>query len=121
VETGDTRLATVTEVFDGAAFDDEATRAEIRRTYEATGVVLDPHSAVGVAAARAARRDPDVPMICLATAHPAKFPDAVEQAIGQRPELPAHLADLFERTERCDALPADLGALQDHVRAAIAT
>ena len=82
------------------------TRAEIRRTYEATGEVLDPHTAVGVAAARAARRDPDVPMICLATAHPAKFPDAVEQAIGIRPELPEHLADLFDRDE----------SLRDHAR-----
>jgi threonine synthase len=120
VETGDTRLASVTEVFDGASFDDDATRAEIRRTHEATGVVLDPHSAVGVAAARSARRDPDVPMICLATAHPAKFPDAVEQAIGQRPELPAHLADLFDRTESCETLPADLGALQARIRQLVA-
>lgn len=119
VETGDTRLASVTEVFDGASFDDDGTRAEIRRTYEATGVILDPHSAVGVAAARAARRDPDVPMICLATAHPAKFPDAVEQAIGIRPELPAHLADLFERPERFETLPADLATVQAHVRACI--
>jgi threonine synthase len=117
METGDTRLATVTEVFDGAAFDDDATRAEIRRTYESTGVVLDPHSAVGVAAARAARRSSDVPMICLATAHPAKFPDAVEQAIGLRPELPEHLADLFDRPESFDTLPSDLAALQAHVRA----
>jgi threonine synthase len=119
VATGDTRLATVTEVFDGASFDDDATRAEIRGTYEATGQVLDPHTAVGVAAARAARRDPDVPMICLATAHPAKFPDAVEQAIGQRPELPEHLADLFDRPERCDALPADLGTIESYVRSAV--
>lgn len=120
VETGDTRLATVTEVFDGAAFDDAATLAEIRRTYEATGTVLDPHTAVGVAAARAARRRDDVPMICLSTAHPAKFPDAVEQAIGLRPELPEHLADLFDRTERFDTLPGDLAALQAHVRSVIA-
>lgn len=120
VETGDTHLATVTEVFDGASFDDDATRAEIRRTYEATGVVIDPHTAVGVAAARAVRRDPDVPMVCLATAHPAKFPDAVEQAIGIRPELPAHLADLFDREESYDTLPADLATLQAHVRAQIA-
>jgi threonine synthase len=119
VETGDTRLATVTEVFDGASFDDDATRAEIRSTYERTGVILDPHSAVGVAAARAARRDRDVPMICLATAHPAKFPDAVEQAIGIRPELPAHLSDLFDRAERYDTMPADLGALQTYVRAKV--
>ena len=117
METGDTRLATVTEVFDGAAFDDDATRAEIRRTYEATGVVLDPHSAVGVAAARAARRSTDVPMICLATAHPAKFPDAVEQTIGLRPELPEHLADLFDRPESYETKPADLGVLQAHIKA----
>ena len=116
VETGDTRLASVTEVFDGASFDDDQTRAEIRRTYEATGQILDPHTAVGVAAARAVRRDPDVPMICLATAHPAKFPDAVEQAIGIRPELPPHLADLFDREESYEGMPADLAVLQAHVK-----
>jgi len=104
------------EVFDGHAVDDAATLAEIRRTYEAAGVILDPHTAVGVAAARARRRDPDVPMVCLATAHPAKFPDAVEAAIGIRPELPAHLADLFDRPERFDALPNDLDRLKAHVR-----
>jgi len=116
VETGDTRLATVTEVFDGFSVDDDATRAEIRTTYERTGVVIDPHTAVGVAAARAARRDHDVPMICLATAHPAKFPDAVEAAIGIRPELPEHLADLLDRPERYDTLPLDLATLQAYVR-----
>jgi threonine synthase len=116
VETGDTRLATVTEVFDGAAFDDDATRAEIARTYERTGIVLDPHSAVGVAAARTARRDPDVPMICLATAHPAKFPDAVEAAVGFRPELPAHLADLLDRPESYETMPADLAGLEARIR-----
>ncbi len=120
VETGDTRLASVTEVFDGASFDDDATKAEIRATYEATGVILDPHTAVGVAAARARRRDPDVPIVALATAHPAKFPDAVEAAIGVRPELPAHLADLLDRPERFDTLPNDLDALKAHVRAAVA-
>ena len=116
VETGNTHLATVTEVFDGAAFDDEAVREEIRSTYDTTGVILDPHTAVGVAAARQARRDPDLPMICLATAHPAKFPDAVESAIGIRPELPEHLADLMDRTERFDTLPLDLGLIKAHVR-----
>jgi threonine synthase len=119
VETGDTRLASVTEVFDGHSVDDDATRAEIRRTYDATGVVLDPHTAVGVAAARAARRDPDTPMVCLATAHPAKFPDAVEQAIGLRPPLPDHLADLLDRPERFDTLPLDQAKLQDYVIAAV--
>ena len=118
VETGDTRLATLTEVFDGAAFDDDAVRAEIRTTYDTTGVVLDPHTAVGVAAARQSRRDPDVPMVALATAHPAKFPDAVESAIGIRPELPEHLADLLDRPEHFDALPLDLAAVKTYIRAA---
>jgi threonine synthase len=118
-ETGNTRLATVTEVFDGHAVDDEATKAEIRRTLDATGVVIDPHTAVGIAAARATRRDPATPMVCLATAHPAKFPDAVEAATGVRPELPEHLADLFDRTERCDELPNDAGAVAAYVRRAV--
>ncbi len=117
VETGDTRLASVTEVFDGAAVDDDQTRGEIRRTYEATGQILDPHTAVGVAAARAARRNPDVPMICLASAPPAKFPDAVEQSIGIRPELPEHLADLFDRRESYETMAAHLPTLQAHVKA----
>ena len=116
VNTGDTRLAAVTEVFSGAACSDDETRAEIRRTYDETGVIIDPHTAVGVATARAVRRDPDVAMVCLATAHPAKFPDAVEQAIGIRPALPDHLADLFDRTERFDTLPADLAQIQGYVR-----
>jgi threonine synthase len=58
-------------------------------------------------------------MICLATAHPAKFPDAVEAAIGLRPELPAHLADLFDREESCETLPADRLAIQDRIRALV--
>jgi threonine synthase len=59
-------------------------------------------------------------MVCLATAHPAKFPDAVERATGVRPPLPDRLADLFEREERFDVLPASLVAVQRHVEAAIA-
>jgi threonine synthase len=58
-------------------------------------------------------------MVCLATAHPAKFPDAVEAATGVRPELPEHLADLFDRTERCDELPNDAGAVAAYVRRAV--
>jgi threonine synthase len=116
VEMGDARRTSVGEVFDGASVDDEGTLAEIRRTYEATGVIIDPHTAVGVAAARAQRRDRDKPMVCLATAHPAKFPDAVEAAIGIRPELPAHLAGLFDLPERYDTLPDDLDRLKAYVR-----
>ena len=72
-------------------------------------------TAVGIAAARAQRRDRSVPMIALATAHPAKFPDAVEAATGVRPQLPAHLADLFEREERCTVLPNNFEAVSTFI------
>jgi threonine synthase len=106
--------------FDAARLDDGETLAVIRDLYERTGVLVDPHTAVGIGAARAVRRDPDVPMVCLATAHPAKFPDAVERATGVRPALPDRLADLFDRPERYDVLPADLAQVQAHVAAAVA-
>lgn len=101
--------------FDAASIDDTATIDIIREVHATTGMLIDPHTAVGIGAARTVRRDADVPMVCLATAHPAKFPDAVEQATGVRPALPARMADLFDREERFDVLPADLAPLQAHV------
>ena len=76
-----------------------------------TGELLCPHSAVGVAVAET-NRDPSVPMITLATAHPAKFPDAVEKATGIRPRLPDRMGDLFSRPERVTRVPNDLVALE---------
>jgi len=111
-------LGAVSESFCGSRWTDEQTIAEMRATHDSTGLVIDPHTAVGLAAARSAPRDPGVPLVVLATAHPAKFPDAVEEAIGVRPELPAHLADLFDRPERVDELPNDLAAVQAYVAAA---
>ena len=99
----------------GRASEDE-TRATIARIFQETGEVLCPHTAVGVHVAEGFVSA--TPMITLATAHPAKFPDAVEAAIGARPGLPAHMADLFERPERVARLPNDLGAVQAHIRAA---
>ena len=119
VEVPSAAMGPVSETWSGARFDDDETVATIRRLHERTGIVVDPHTAVGIAAAEACRRDQAVPMVCLATAHPAKFPDAVERATGQRPPLPAALADLFERTERYDVLPADLGAVRDHIAARV--
>jgi threonine synthase len=104
------------EVFDGARFDDDAVARVIATTHERTGALVDPHTAVGLAAAAVCQRDPAVPMVCLGTAHPAKFPDEVEAACGTRPVLPPHLADLFSREERVTALPNDLAAVQRHVR-----
>ncbi len=98
----------------GRASDDE-TLATIRRIHEETGEVIDPHTAVAVHTARLAARSPGVPMVTLACAHPAKFPDAVERATGVRPLLPPRLADLFEREERFTVLPNDLRTVQDFV------
>jgi threonine synthase len=113
-------MAPVQELFTGASFDDDATRAEIARTYETTGVLVDPHTAVGLAAARRCRRDASIPMVALATAHPAKFPDAVEQATGVRPALPDHLVDLFDRREEATELPDDVDAVRSFLTATLA-
>ncbi len=108
------RMAQVAEVFRGFRLDDAGTLRQIAETFRATGETLDPHTAVGVAAARDLA-EPGVPTISLACAHPAKFPDAVERATGHRPALPARLADLFERPERAAELPNDLDALRRYV------
>ena len=80
-------------------------------------MVLDPHTAVGVAAAREAlKRNPGTPVVVLGTAHPAKFPDAVERATGRRPPLPPHLADLLERPERFTVLPNAVEAVEGFIR-----
>lgn len=89
--------------FAAMRIDDDATLATIARTYRETGTLLDPHSAVGVAAG-AACHEGDNPLVVLATAHPAKFPDAVAQACGIHPPLPAAMADLYQREERCTTL-----------------
>jgi threonine synthase len=111
-------LAAVRSVFAGARLDDDATLVEMAATYGETGVLIDPHTAVALAASRIVAGEPGVPTVTLATAHPAKFPDAVERATGVRPALPPHLADLAERPERFDRLPNDLAAVQGYVAAA---
>jgi threonine synthase len=92
------------------------TAATIARVRRETGLVIDPHTAVGLVAAEAARGDPAIPMVTLATAHAAKFPDAVEAACGVRPPLPARLADLLDRPERVTVVPNDLAAIEAAVR-----
>ncbi len=108
-------LERLSGLWSGARFTDDETLEIIRAVYADTGLAVDPHTAVGLGAARAMRRHADVPMIALATAHPAKFPDAVEQAIGVRPALPDPLADLLDRPERYDELPNDLAAVEAYV------
>ncbi len=107
-------LARIRAEFDAHAVPETAVVAEIARTWGRAGYVLDPHSAVGVAAARRAlEADPATPVVALATAHPAKFPDAVARATGGavRPALPPHLADLMDRPERLSRVANDPGAV----------
>ena len=110
----DQRDGFVTGHFRAAAFDDDATLDEIGRIHRQTGMLLDPHTATGTAAATmlSALDGSNHPVVTLATAHPAKFPDAVERATGARPALPDHLADLFDRPERTQTVPNDLATVQ---------
>jgi threonine synthase len=109
------QLDAVTAVFDAARVDDNDTLGVIAETYAETGLLIDPHTAVGLGAARLCRSAATGPLVALATAHPAKFPDAVEKATGVRPPLPAHLADLFDRPERLVVLPNDLAVVERFV------
>ena len=110
-------LARIRTDFDAARIDEAACAAEMARVYRESGLITDPHSAVGVAAARGAlAKAPATPVVALATAHPAKFSDAVERATGVRPQAPPHLADLMDRKERVVVLPNDRRALADYLR-----
>ncbi len=114
-------LEWIRQYFAAERVDEQQTLQVIRRVYEQTGRIIDPHTAVGVGAAwREAVADASIPMVILATAHPAKFPDAVDKAIGQRPALPPRMSDLYRRAERFDVLPADLATVQRHIREKLA-
>jgi threonine synthase len=101
--------------FAGFTLQDSETLAEIARTYRETRYVADPHTAIGLAAARACA-PVGLPVIVAATAHPAKFPDAIEAALGFRPALPPHLADLYDRKEHFLRAPNSLETIQGLVR-----
>jgi threonine synthase len=108
-------LTRLRAVFSANRADEHETAATIRTTLRETGKLIDPHSAVGVAVAEKEPRNPAVPMVVLATAHAAKFPEAVEAACGVRPRLPDWLAGLTERPERVVTLPADQAAIEHHI------
>ncbi len=98
--------------FDSARASEEETAVAIAAVHDATGMVICPHTAVGVHAACQRRGDPRTPMVILATAHPAKFPDAVEASCGLRPGLPPHMADLMDRPERVTRVANDLASIE---------
>jgi threonine synthase len=106
------QLARARSTFDAGRLDDAGTLRAIADARRETGELLDPHTAVAYAVARQKRGARDVPMVVLATAHPAKFPDAVRTATGETPPLPPRLADLANKPERCMTLPNDIAALK---------
>tara|TARA_B100000686_G_scaffold355147_1_gene470405 strand:+ start:2975 stop:4375 length:1401 start_codon:yes stop_codon:yes gene_type:complete len=110
----------IRKMFIGVSIDDETTLKTISRVYSETGFVVDPHTATAIAAANKLKDENGKfpsPTVCLATAHPAKFPLAVQKAIGIKPEIPDKIADLMDREERIINLPNDLIKLKDFIRA----
>jgi threonine synthase len=109
--------AMIGELFTGVGVSEDDTRRAILATFNQTGVLIDPHTAVGVAAAQRVRRGGSAaPMIVLSTAHPAKFPEAVQAAAGVAPDLPVGARGLAAKPERIDRLPSDLEAVMSYVR-----
>ena len=104
----------ITPTFRAHRANNDETLAVMKRIYGESGMLVDPHTAVGIASAEACA-EPGIPTITLATAHPAKFPDAVKKATGVHPALPDHVADLFDREERIVNLPNDLQAIEAFV------
>jgi len=110
-------LAVIRDEFDAFRTGETGTRKEIERVFSECGVMIDPHTAVGVHAARKSlTKDPATPMVVLGTAHPAKFSDAVRGAIGQAAPLPPHLAQLMSAREHFTVLPNDQAAIERFVR-----
>ena len=104
------------QTFAAGTTDDETTKHTIKTVYEKTGELLDPHTAVGFSVSRKCNIHCDLPMITLATAHPAKFPDAVKAAVGFSPALPKHMNNLFDLPERFDTLANDANAVQTYIQ-----
>jgi threonine synthase len=107
---GDKERAAIAADFASGSSDEAKTALAIKRQWKANGILLDPHTAVGVGVAE--QHLGRTPMITHSTAHPAKFPDAVEAACGKRPPYPEQLARLLSMKENYSVLPADLAAIE---------
>ena len=116
VALSDSAFNNVRDLFDSFTVDDAQTLKTISQVYDDNEYLLDPHSAIAVEAATQVKRNSDAPVISLSTAHPAKFPDAVMQAgYPHSPELPHHMAGLFEAEERCSVMANDIDQVQQFV------
>lgn len=115
MQLSDAQREGAASLFTSARADANDMAQAIRWSWEECGELIDPHTACGLHAARTSGIDAAIPVVTLATAHPAKFPDAVERSTGQRPNLPTRVGDLFERGERCIDLPGEYDAIAEHV------
>jgi threonine synthase len=116
LQIADEKWQQMRECFASARVDDALTCETIAKVFAETGKLVDPHTAVGIRAARECNTDPSIPMITLSTAHPAKFSDAINEAGLDTPELPAHLSDLFKKEEHYTVVANDLAAVTDFVK-----
>ena len=119
LQVSDDQWQRVKAEFDSATVNDEETCAVIAQVYESHGMLLDPHTAVGLKCARECWTDKTIPMITLSTAHPAKFSEAIKQAGLESPQLPEHLADLFDREERYTVVDNDLSAVTGFIKSTL--
>ena len=115
VSFGKGRWKAISRLFEGQRVEDNAIKDAIFKVYQETGEILDPHTAVGVVASQKALTNKNNLVISLATAHPAKFPDAIQEATGIRPALPPHLNDLFQRKESYLTLPNDFESVREFI------
>jgi len=109
------QLGLAHEWFSAHRVSEEETLTMMAETLKTTGELVDPHTAVGLVAAKEARAETNAPVITLATAHPSKFPDAVAKATGEHPELPTHLSGLMDKPEYFTTLPNNLDVIQNHI------
>ncbi|MBT8115295.1 MAG: threonine synthase [Arenicella sp.] len=110
-------LSKARDVFSSSRLDDQQTLDTMRSVYDSTAYAADPHTAIGIAAARQCRSNQATPVVCMATAHPAKFPQAATQALpASEYQLPAHLSDLLERAERYEVIENNSSELHEYMR-----
>jgi len=115
-QVSDEKWQQMRKSFSSARVDDAVTSETIEKVFNDTGKLVDPHTAVGIRAARDCNTDPATPMITLSTAHPAKFSDAINKAGLETPELPPHLIGLFEKKEHYTVVPKELAAVTEFVK-----
>jgi threonine synthase len=109
----DNEMAKMRSIFNASSASEEEVHVAMHEAYEKYGILIDPHTAVGLAAVYA--RPGMRPALCFSTAHPAKFPDAVEAGTGVRPELPQRLQHILKADEVFDTVPNDINAIKDYI------